>query len=50
MYGMAYTMKFMLKLRPKDPVDYPVMAMEGLWWVKDGGSISPSRTTGSLLC
>lgn len=36
MYGMAYTMKFMLKLRAKDPVDYPVMAMEGLWWVEDG--------------
>lgn len=36
MYGMAYTMKFMLKLRAKDPIDYPVMAMEGLWWVEDG--------------
>jgi hypothetical protein len=36
MYGVAYTMKFMLKLRPKDPIDYPVMAMEGLWWVENG--------------
>jgi hypothetical protein len=36
MYGMAYTMKFMLKLRPKAPIDYPVMAMEGLWWVANG--------------
>ena len=36
MYGIAYTMKFILKLRPKDPVDYPVMALEGLWWVEDG--------------
>jgi hypothetical protein len=36
MYGMAYTMKFMLKLRPKDPIDYAVMAMEGLWWVENG--------------
>jgi hypothetical protein len=36
MYGIAYTMKFMLKLRPKNPVDYPVMAVEGLWWVEDG--------------
>ena len=36
LYGMAYTMKFMLKLRPKDPIDYPVMAVEGLWWVEDG--------------
>jgi hypothetical protein len=36
MYGMAYTMKFMLKLRAKDPIDYPIMAMEGLWWVENG--------------
>ena len=36
MYGVAYTMKFMLKLRPQNPVDYPVMAVEGLWWVEDG--------------
>jgi hypothetical protein len=35
-YGLAYTMKFMCKLRPKDPTDYPVMAIEGLWWVEDG--------------
>ncbi len=36
LYGMAYTLKFMLKQRPLDPVDYPVMALEGLWWVEDG--------------
>jgi hypothetical protein len=36
MYGIAYTMKFMLKLRPKNAIDYPVMALEGLWWVEDG--------------
>ena len=36
MYGVAYTMRFMLKLRPQNPVDYPVMAVEGLWWVEDG--------------
>lgn len=35
-YGIAYTMKFMLKLRAQSPVDYPVMAIEGLWWVEDG--------------
>ena len=35
-YSAAYTLKFMLKLRPKDPVDYPVMALEGLWDVRDG--------------
>ncbi len=35
-YGISYTLKFMLKKRPLDPVDYPVMALEGLWWVEDG--------------
>jgi hypothetical protein len=35
-YGIAYTLKFMLKKRPRNPVDYPVMALEGLWWVEDG--------------
>jgi hypothetical protein len=35
-YGAAYTLKFMLKQRPQNPVDYPVMALEGLWWVEDG--------------
>ena len=36
LYGAAYTIKFMLKQRPENPVDYPVMALEGLWWVEDG--------------
>lgn len=36
LYGISYTLKFMLKLRPVDPIDYPVMALEGLWWVEDG--------------
>ncbi len=36
MYGAAYTLKFMFKKRPVDPLDYPVMALEGLWWVEDG--------------
>ena len=36
MYGAAYTLKFMLKKRAVDPVDYPVMALEGLWDVRDG--------------
>ncbi len=36
LYGAAYTLKFMAKLRKHDPVDYPVMASEGLWWVEDG--------------
>jgi hypothetical protein len=33
LYGAAYTLKFMSKLRKKNPVEYPVMALEGLWWV-----------------
>ena len=36
LYGAAYTLKFMAKLRKENPVDYPVMALEGLWWVEDG--------------
>jgi hypothetical protein len=36
LYGAAYTLKFMFKKRSLDPVDYPVMALEGLWWVEDG--------------
>jgi hypothetical protein len=35
-YGAAYTLKFMAKQRKDNPVDYPVMALEGLWWVEDG--------------
>jgi hypothetical protein len=36
LYGFSYTLKFMLKKRETDSVDYPVMALEGLWWVEDG--------------
>ena len=36
LYGIAYTLKFMLKKRKVNAVDYPVMALEGLWWVTDG--------------
>jgi hypothetical protein len=35
-YGAAYTLKFSLKLRQENPLDYPVMALEGLWWIEDG--------------
>jgi len=34
LYGLSYTLKFMLKLREKNPIDYPVMPLEGLWWTK----------------
>jgi len=36
LYGISYTLKFTAKLRKEDPIDYPVMALEGLWWVEDG--------------
>ncbi len=35
LYSAAYTLKFMSKLRKEDPINYPVMALEGLWWVED---------------
>jgi hypothetical protein len=36
LYGISYTLKFMLKKRETNAIDYPVMALEGLWWVEDG--------------
>lgn len=34
LYTVAYTIRFALKRRD-DPVDAPVMPLEGLWWVPD---------------
>ncbi len=31
LYGVAYTMKFSLKMGP-EKIDYPVMPLDGLWW------------------
>jgi hypothetical protein len=36
LYGLAYTLKFMFKKHKTNAVDYPVMALEGLWWVENG--------------
>ena len=36
LYGISYTLKFASKLRKEDPLDYTVMALEGLWWVEGG--------------
>lgn len=36
LYGVAYTLKFNAKLRQQNPVDYSVMALEGLWWTETG--------------
>ena len=35
-YGIAYMLKFMLKKRKTNAIDYPVMALEGLWWIEGG--------------
>jgi hypothetical protein len=34
LYAMSYTLKFAVKLG-KLAIDYPVMALEGLWWTDD---------------
>ncbi|HET9589834.1 MAG TPA: GyrI-like domain-containing protein [Anaerolineales bacterium] len=36
LYAISYTLKFMLKKRKTYAIDYPVMALQGLWWVEDG--------------
>ncbi len=36
LYGVSYTLKFSSKLRQVDPLDYPVMPLEGLWWNASG--------------
>jgi len=36
LYSISYTLKFRHKKRKTNAVDYPVMALEGLWWVEDG--------------
>jgi len=36
LYGVSYTAKFASKLRATDPIDYTVMALEGLWWTDLG--------------
>jgi hypothetical protein len=32
LYGAAYTLKFMSKRRGRDPIDFKIMTLEGLWW------------------
>lgn len=36
LYGISYTLKFAFKKRDEDPIDYPVMALEGLWQTASG--------------
>lgn len=36
LYGISYTLKFTAKQDKNNPVEYPVMGLEGLWWIEDG--------------
>ncbi len=36
LYGISYTLKFLSKVRKDNPIDYTVMALEGLWWTVSG--------------
>lgn len=38
LFGLSYTLKFMSKKRLIDPIDYSVMALEGLWTTPQGGA------------
>ncbi len=45
LYGLSYTLKFGVKLGKygKKKYDYPVMSLEGLWWVDDMREFSSAR-------
>jgi hypothetical protein len=49
LYGISYTLKFMSKLRKDDPVDYTVMALEGLWWIDASRGEFDIRQPGNWL-
>lgn len=48
LYGLSYTLKFMIKKRPGNPIDYPVMWLEGLW-MTESGSYSYNTTTREVM-
>lgn len=41
LYSVAYTLKF--KIKKEKAIDYPVMALEGLWWGEDMNLFSADR-------
>jgi hypothetical protein len=45
LYGLSYTLKFMIKKRADNPIDYPVMALEGLWVAASGVYDPAARDT-----
>jgi hypothetical protein len=47
LYSVAYTIRFALKRRA-DPVDAPVMPLEGLWWLPDMRTFSVDDKSGWL--
>ncbi len=44
LYAVSYTLKFTAKLGPLQ-VDYPVMALEGLWWTEPEMIVTDFTTT-----
>lgn len=38
LFSVSYTLKFVSKKRPVDPIDYTVMPLEGLWTTPGGGA------------
>jgi len=40
-YSISYTIKFILKFEKQ--IDFPVMALEGLWWLKHGAPFQMGR-------
>lgn len=38
LYNVAYNLKFVIK--KEDSIDYPVMSLEGLWWIDDMSKFS----------
>jgi len=49
LYGISYTLKFMSKLRTDNPIDYTVMALEGLWWIDASRGEFDIRQPGNWL-
>jgi len=43
LYGMSFTLKFMSKLNKTKPIDYKIMALEGLWWTEESGEFRVDR-------
>jgi len=41
LYSVAYTLKF--KVKKEMAIDYPVMALEGLWWGEDMNLFSAEK-------